>query len=59
MLYNRFENEAGKRGIKHIILEGSPLGEPVYRKFGFREIRTIHKTRKGISYADAVMRKDL
>jgi GNAT superfamily N-acetyltransferase len=59
MLYDKLESVAGKLGLKYLILEGSPLGQPVYEKFGFKKIKTIDKERVGIHYQDAFMRKDL
>lgn len=58
-LYDKLESFARESGIKYLMLEGSPLGEPVYEKFGFKKIKTINKERVGIYYQDALMRKDL
>lgn len=59
MLYEHLEKIARKKGIKKLVLEGSPLGEPVYKKFGFKKIRTIYKEKAGIPYTDAYMEKIL
>lgn len=56
-LYEVFEKEAVKRNIKKIKLEGSPKGEPIYKRFGFKKQKTIHKERVGIKYSDAIMSK--
>lgn len=58
-LYEMFEKEVIKRKIKKIKLEGSPKGEPVYKKFGFKKQKTIYKERVGIKYSDAVMSKTI
>jgi len=58
-LYNRLEHEAKRRGIAKLILEGSPLGRPVYEHFGFTKIKTITKEREGIEFEDSVMEKEL
>jgi len=56
-LYEEFEKEVIKRNVKKIKLEGSPKGEPIYKRFGFKKQKTIHKERVGIKYSDAVMSK--
>jgi len=56
-LFERFMEEVKKKGIKEVILEGSPLGEPIYKHFGFKKIKTINKERIGIKYSDAYMKK--
>jgi GNAT superfamily N-acetyltransferase len=56
-LYNRLEKEAREEGIKELILEGSPLGEPIYKHLGFKKMRTIYKERINIKYTDAYMKK--
>lgn len=58
-LYDFLEQRARKKGVTKLILEGSPLGEPVYKKFGFRKVKTIHKERNGMPYTDAYMEKKL
>lgn len=58
-LYNAIEAVAIKRGLHTLILEGSPLGEPIYKHLGFRYIKTLHKQRAGITYTDAYMTKKL
>lgn len=58
-LYDCLEQEAKKQGLRELILEGSPLGEPAYLSFGFRKVKIIRKERLGISYTDAVMKKTL
>jgi len=58
-LYARLESEMKMKGIKKIVLEGSPLGELVYMHFGFSKIKEIVKEREGISFVDAVMEKKL
>jgi len=58
-LYEVFEKEVIKRNIRKIKLEGSPKGEPVYKKFGFKKQKTIYKERVGIKYSDAVMSKTI
>jgi predicted N-acetyltransferase YhbS len=59
LLYNQLEKEARKQGIKKLFLEGSPLGEPIYKKLGFEKIEIIKKQRGGIPYTDAHMCKTL
>jgi GNAT superfamily N-acetyltransferase len=59
LLFNELEKIARERGIKKLILEGSPLGEPIYEHFGFKKIGTIAKERAGEKYTDAVMEKSL
>ena len=56
-LYKKFEKVAVKRGFKKIILEGSPLGQPIYKHFGFVKIKSIKKERAGQKYVDALMEK--
>jgi len=56
-LFERFMEEVKKREIKEIVLEGSPLGEPIYKHFGFKKIKIIQKERIGIRYSDAYMKK--
>lgn len=58
-LYDRFEEEARQRGLKEVELEGSPKGEPIYKHFGFKKIKTVYKERVGIKYSDAVMKKSI
>jgi len=58
-LYKKFEEIAIERGIKKIVLEGSPLGQPIYEHFGFIKIKSIEKERVGQKYIDAVMEKQL
>lgn len=58
-LYKKLEETAIKRGIKKIILEGSSLGQPIYKHFGFIKIKSIEKERIGIKYINAVMEKNL
>ncbi|KKP85753.1 MAG: hypothetical protein UR89_C0043G0008 [Candidatus Roizmanbacteria bacterium GW2011_GWA2_35_8] len=58
-LFDRFIEEVKKKGLKEIILEGSPLGEPIYKHFGFKKIKTIKKNRVGVDYSDAYMKKGL
>jgi len=58
-LYARLEKEMKMDGIEKIVLEGSPLGEPVYKHFGFSKIKEITKERDGIPFVDAVMEKEL
>ena len=58
-LYKKFEETAIERGIKKIMLEGSPLGQPIYEHFGFIKVKSIKKERVGQKYIDAVMEKQL
>lgn len=58
-LYDKLESVASGLGLKYLILEGGPLGQPVYERFGFKKIRIIDKQRVDIHYQDALMRKDL
>jgi GNAT superfamily N-acetyltransferase len=58
-LYDRLETEARKAGVTELILEGSPLGEPIYTHLGFIKIMTIYKERVGIKYTDSYMKKSL
>lgn len=59
LLYTHLEQVAKKRNSKKLFLFGSPLGEPVYLKFGFTKIRTVTKEFEGIAYTDAYMEKEL
>ncbi len=59
LLYEYLEQVARKRGLTKLVLEGSPLGEPIYEKFGFKQIRTLYKEKAGIPYTDAYMEKIL
>lgn len=59
LLYNQLEQVARARNIKKLILFGSPLGEPVYRKFGFKKIKTVIDNLDGIEFEDAYMEKEL
>lgn len=58
-LYTYLEIEARKRGLTEIFVEGSPLAEPVYIRFGFIKIKELQKEKAGISYTDAYMVKRL
>lgn len=58
-LYRKLEEIMKKRGIKKIVLEGSPLGQPIYEHFGFKKIKSVKKERVGQKYVDAVMEKEL
>ena len=58
-LYDYLENEARKKGIAKLFLQGSPLGEPIYTKFGFKKLRNIVKEKAGVKYTDAYMEKAL
>jgi GNAT superfamily N-acetyltransferase len=58
-LYVNLEQIAKDREIQKIVLVGSPLGQPVYKKFGFIKTGELHKEKVGISYTDAVMEKVL
>ncbi len=58
-LYNHIESIAKERNIKKIILKGSPIGELVYLKFGFKKVKSVEKEREGITYCDAYMEKEL
>lgn len=58
-LYNYLENKARNRGCTKIIVEASPLGEPIYKQFGFKTLKTLYKERVGIKYTDAYMEKEL
>jgi GNAT superfamily N-acetyltransferase len=58
-LYDYLEKKARERGLTELALEGSPLGEPIYERFGFKKIGTLHKERLGIAYSDAQMVKKL
>ncbi len=58
-LYNHLEKIARDRGIEELELQGSPLGEEVYKKFGFKKVKTIHKEKAGVTYSDAHMVKKL
>jgi GNAT superfamily N-acetyltransferase len=58
-LYDRLEAEAKKLNLSELILEGSPLGEPIYIHLGFNKVKTIYKERVGIKYSDSYMKKSL
>ena len=58
-LYDYLERSVRKNKIKELILEGSPLGQPIYEHLGFKKIKIVEKERVGIKYADALMRKTL
>ena len=58
-LYDFLEKKMRDRGYDEIILEGSPTGEAIYKKFGFKKIKTLHKERKGFKFTDALMKKKL
>jgi GNAT superfamily N-acetyltransferase len=58
-LYDYVEAEAKKRGTTYMILEGSPLGVPVYEKFGFVKKGEVRKNRAGVPFVDAYMEKVL
>jgi len=58
-LYARLESEMKKDGVSKIILEGSPLGEPVYKHFSFVKIKEVVNKMDGIPFVDAVMEKEL
>lgn len=59
LLYQRLEQEAKKQHFTKLFLEGSPVGEPIYTRFGFKKIKTLQKKRHGFSYTDAYMEKEL
>lgn len=59
LLFNKLEEFAREHGLQKIILEGSPLGEPIYKHFGFEKTGTIDKERGGEKYTDALMEKEL
>lgn len=59
LLYNKLEQVVRERKIKKLILYGSPLGEPVYLKFGFHKIKTVIDNLEGIEFEDAYMEKEL
>jgi len=59
LLFNKLEEFAKEHGLQKIILEGSPLGEPIYKHFGFKKTATIEKERGGEKYTDALMEKEL
>ena len=60
-LANKLGIKSGSKQIiaKKLVLEGSPLGEPAYEKFGFKRTGTIEKERIGIKYSDTHMEKKL
>lgn len=58
-LYDYLEQIARSQNFKKIILEGSPIGEPIYKKFGFRKVGSVAKERAGIEFIDAKMEKEL
>lgn len=58
-LYKKFEETAIEHGVKKIVLEGSPFGQPIYEHFGFIKIKSIEKERAGQKYVDTVMEKIL
>lgn len=58
-LYNRIEREAIARGFEKLVLDGSPLGEPIWRKFGFIKKQTKFIEKDGIKYTTAYMEKSL
>jgi GNAT superfamily N-acetyltransferase len=59
LLYNKLEQVARGRKIEKLILFSSPLGEPVYLKFGFHKIKTVINSLEGIEFEDAYMEKEL
>lgn len=59
LLYNRLEQTARERKVKILTLNGSPLGEQAYLKFGFHKIKTITDSLDGIEFQDAYMEKVL
>lgn len=59
MLYNALENKARKDNIEKLILEGSPLGEPIYQHLGYKKLHSVEKERVGIKFKDAYMEKNL
>ena len=58
-LFDFLEKKMKEKGYKEIVLEGSPTGELVYKSFGFKKIKTLHKERKGFKFTDALMKKKL
>ena len=58
-LFQYLETQAKNRKLKELYLEGSPIGEPIYKHFGFVKIKTLEKQRQGIKYQDALMVKKL
>jgi GNAT superfamily N-acetyltransferase len=58
-LYSKLELVVRERKIEKLILFGSPLGEPIYRKFGFHKVKTVTDNLDGIEFEDAYMEKEL
>ncbi len=58
-LFDAFEKAVRNDGFHKIILESSPLGQPIYEHFGFEKIGSRVKERIGIKYTDAIMGKEL
>lgn len=58
-LYTELEKRAKTRGVKKLVVDASPLGEPIYAKFGFRKQGTKTKAYNGVSFIDAYMEKFL
>lgn len=59
LLYNKLEQTAKEQKLTKLFLYGGLLGEPVYRKFGFKKIKTVEKEFEGIHFFDAYMEKDI
>lgn len=56
-LYMFLEEEARRRGVTELVVEGSPIAEPIYARFGFTKLKEIQKEKAGIPYTDAYMTK--
>lgn len=59
LLYNKLEQLAREREIEKLILLGSPLGEPMYLKFGFHKVKTVMNNVDGVEFENAYMEKEL
>jgi len=59
LLYKALEQKAKDLHFTKLILEGSPLGQPVYEHFGYKKLKTVDKERAGIKFQDAYMEKNL
>ena len=58
-LYNELELTARKQGLNKLIVDASPLGEPIYIKLGFTKKGTKTKEYDGGTFTDAYMEKEL
>ena len=59
LLYATLEKMARKRGYRSVYVVSSPLGIPVYERFGFCKIKPVKKERAGQKYVDMRMEKTL